>query len=55
MNGKIALDNAGIFVYNIGLEYSYSLSTEEHYCETDYDKYPDMMKAANIAKGNVTN
>ena len=46
---------AGIFVYNIGLEYSYSLSTEEHYCETDYDKYPDMMKAANIAKGNVTN
>ena len=46
---------AGIFVYNIGLEYSYSLSTEEHYCETDFNKYPDIRKAATMAKVNNTN
>ena len=46
---------AGIFVYNIGLEYSYSLSTEEHYCETDYSMYPDIRKAATIAKASNTN
>ena len=46
---------AGIFVYNIGLEYSHSLSTEEYFCETDYKKYPDIMKAATIAKGHITN
>ena len=48
-------EKAGIFVYNIGLEYSYSLSTQEHYCETDFNKYPDIRKAATMAKVNNTN
>ena len=43
-------EESGIFSYNIELEYITSLSTKDNYCEEDYDKYPDNMRAATLAK-----
>ena len=40
----------GIYVYNLGVAYTESLSTETNYCETDLQMYPDNLQAATLAK-----
>ena len=40
----------GIYIYNLGLEFTESLSTETNYCETDRQMYPDNLKAATLVK-----
>ena len=43
-------DDNGMYVYNIGLQFSESLSSYQDYCESNPTKFPDNMRAAIMAE-----
>ena len=43
-------DNTGIQVYNIGLQFSESLSSDQDYCEMNQANFPDNKRAAALAE-----
>ena len=51
MRGSLKLEKEnGVFVFNIQIDKSISLSTESNKCETSRAQYPDNMQGAALAK-----